>query len=247
MGIKNSRKYAFIGLCLYSCFSYATDVEAMSLLSSVSKEDIAKVLEISALFTCISLLPSALILLTSFTRNVIVLSLLRTALGLQQTPPNSILISIALLLTSFTMMPVAQEIYEKAYVPYQHQQISLEEAWIQMKTPLQSFMEKQTREKDMEVILELTRKQPTLVGNEHSFFQLIPAFLLSELQTAFQIGFLIFLPFILIDILVSGILLTLGIMMMPPQTISLPIKLLLFVLIDGWDLLLRALADSIHV
>ncbi len=153
---------------------------------------------------------------------------------------------LALFLTLFTMMPVANVIYEQAYQPYQAHQITTATALTKAQTPLKQFMLKQTREKDMRLILQLAKE--TLPANAHEIklHQLIPAFLLSELQTAFQIGFMIFLPFLLVDLIVSGILMTMGMMMMPPMTIALPIKILLFVLIDGWGLVIQALVGSFH-
>ncbi|WP_347252543.1 flagellar type III secretion system pore protein FliP [Legionella sp.] len=211
-----------------------------------AQDDLAPALQVFALLTLLSLAPSCLIMLSSFTRIVVVLSMLRNALGLQQTPPNSVLISLALFLTLFTMMPVAKRIYTEAYQPYQTHQINTEMALAKAKTPLKQFMLKQTREKDMQVILELAKEPPPATAQDIKFYQLIPAFLLSELQTAFQIGFMIFLPFLLVDLIVSGILMTMGMMMVPPMTIALPIKILLFVLIDGWDIVVQALIGSFH-
>ncbi|MFI4918193.1 MAG: flagellar type III secretion system pore protein FliP [Legionellales bacterium] len=210
------------------------------------KETVSPALQAFALLTVLSLAPSILIMLSSFTRIVVVLSMLRTALGLQQTPPNTVLISLSLFLTLFTMMPVAKSIYAEAYQPYEAQLISTETALNRAATPLKQFMLKQTREKDMQVILQLAKEPMPASAAEIKFYQLVPAFLLSELQTAFQIGFMIFLPFLLVDLIVSGILMTMGMMMMPPMSISLPVKILLFVLIDGWDLLVQALVGSFH-
>lgn len=208
---------------------------------------IAPALQVFAVLTLLSLAPSLLIILSSFTRIVVVLSMLRNALGLQQTPPNSVLISLALFLTLFTMMPVAQKIYKNAWQPYQSKQIDAEMALEKAEIPLKSFMLKQTREKDMQTILTLAKEPLPRQASDIHFYHLAPAFLLSELQTAFQIGFMIFLPFLLVDLIVSGILMTMGMMMMPPMTISLPVKILLFVLIDGWDLTAQALVGSFHL
>jgi len=203
-------------------------------------------LQVFALLTVLSLAPSILIMLSSFTRIVVVLSMLRSALGLQQTPPNTVIISLALFLTLFTMMPVAKMIYSQAYQPYQDKQINSEAALQKAEEPLRQFMLKQTREKDLQLILQLAKEPLPSRAEDIKFYQLVPAFLLSELQTAFQIGFMIFLPFLLVDLIVSGILMTMGMMMMPPMTISLPIKILLFVLIDGFDLVVQALVTSFH-
>ncbi len=210
------------------------------------QETVSPALKAFALLTVLSLAPSILIMLSSFTRIIVVLSMLRNALGLQQTPPNTVIISLALFLTAFTMMPVAKVIYSDAYEPYQAKQINTEVALQMAAKPLRQFMLHQTREKDLQLILQLAKEPVPARADEIKFYQLIPAFLLSELQTAFQIGFMIFLPFLLIDLIVSGILMTMGMMMMPPMTISLPIKILLFVLIDGFDLVVQALVSSFH-
>ncbi len=210
------------------------------------KESVSPALQVFAILTVLSLAPSILIMLSSFTRIVIVLSMLRNALGLQQTPPNSVIISLALFLTLFTMMPVAKIIYADAYEPYQAKTINSEVALKKAYEPLQEFMLKQTREKDLQLILKLAKEPIPSRAKDIQFYQLIPAFLLSELQTAFQIGFMIFLPFLLIDLIVSGILMTMGMMMMPPMAIALPIKILVFVLIDGFDLVVQALVTSFH-
>lgn len=209
-------------------------------------DNVSPALQAFALLTVLSLAPSILIMLTSFTRIVIVLSMLRNALGLQQTPPNTVIISLALFLTMFTMMPVGKKIYHDAYLPYQTKALNSEQALQKAVNPLRGFMLNQTREKDLQLILQLAKEPLPSNANDVKFYQLIPAFVLSELQTAFQIGFMIFLPFLLVDLIVSGILMTMGMMMMPPMTISLPIKILLFVLIDGFDLVVQALVSSFH-
>lgn len=210
------------------------------------QDNVSPALQAFAVLTVLSLAPSILIMLSSFTRIIVVLSMLRNALGLQQTPPNTVIISLSLFLTLFTMMPVVKTIYKESYQPYEAHQINTETALNTAAKPLKQFMLKQTREKDMQVILELAKEPMPLTAEEIKFYQLIPAFLLSELQTAFQIGFMIFLPFLLVDLIVSGILMTMGMMMMPPMSISLPVKILLFVLIDGWDLVVQALVGSFH-
>lgn len=211
-----------------------------------SDGDMAPALQVMALLTVLSLAPGILIMLSSFTRIVIVLSMLRTALGLQQTPPNSVLISLSLFLTFFSMMPVTTKIYHDAYIPYKEQHLSIEKTLEMAAEPLKVFMLRQTREKDMQLILDLAKAAVPDTTEEIKLIHLIPAFLLSELQTAFQIGFMIFLPFLLVDLIVSGILMTMGMMMLPPMSISLPIKILLFVLIDGWNLVIQSLILSIR-
>lgn len=237
----------FILILLTPVLSLAAPTNG-SLLGAVhfDQENVSPALQAFALLTILSLAPSILIMLSSFTRIIVVLSMLRNALGLQQTPPNTVLISLALFLTLFTMMPVGKVIYAEAYQPYQEKKISMETALQKAASPLRQFMLHQTREKDLQMILELAKEPVPSSAEEIKLYQLIPAFLLSELQTAFQIGFMIFLPFLLIDLIVSGILMTMGMMMMPPMTISLPVKILLFVLIDGFDLVVQALVSSFH-
>ena len=210
------------------------------------QDNVSPALQAFAVLTRLGLAPSILIMLSSFTRIIVVLSMLRNALGLQQTPPNTVIISLSLFLTLFTMMPVAQNIYTHSWLPYEAHKIDTKTALTEAAKPLKKFMLKQTREKDMKVILDLAKEPLPSSSEEIKLYQLVPAFLLSELQTAFQIGFMIFLPFLLVDLIVSGILMTMGMMMMPPMSISLPVKILLFVLIDGWDLVVQALVGSFH-
>lgn len=212
----------------------------------LDQDQLSPALQAFALLTVLSLTPSILMMLSSFTRIVIVLSMLRTALGLQQTPPNSVVVSLALFLTLFTMMPIAKTIYQEAYEPYEAHQIDSKAALNKAQEPIKTFMLKQTREKELKTIFQLAKEPPPKKASDIKLYQLIPAFLLSELQIAFQIGFMIFLPFLLVDLIVSGLLMTMGMMMMPPMSISLPVKILLFVLIDGWDLVVQALVGSFH-
>ncbi len=235
--------YCLILLITFAkCFASGTNIGPLHF----EQDNLSPALQAFALLTVLSLAPSILIMLSSFTRIVVVLSMLRTALGLQQTPPNTVIISLSLFLTLFTMMPVAKTIYVEAYQPFEAHQISTEVALQNALNPLKKFMLQQTREKDMKIILQLAKEPIPATAKEIKFYALIPAFLLSELQTAFQIGFMIFLPFLLVDLIVSGILMTVGMMMMPPMSISLPVKILLFVLIDGWDLIIQALVGSFH-
>lgn len=210
------------------------------------EEGISQALLVFGLLTCLSLAPSILIMASSFTRIIIVLSMLRNALGLQQTPPNMVLMSLALFLTLFTMMPILKTIYQEAYQPYQAHKLPFKQALEKAEAPLKTFMLKQTRERDLALMLQLAKEPLPNKASAVELHHLVPAFLLSELQTAFQIGFMIFLPFLLIDLIVSGILMTLGMMMVPPMSIALPIKILLFVLIDGWNLIIEALVSSFH-
>lgn len=241
MTFKLSLSVVFIMVLMWSGVSHSSTIIGPF---AVDQDNLSPAMQTFAILTLLSLAPSALIMMTSFTRIVVVLSMLRNALGLQQTPPNTVLISLSLFLTLFTMMPVAEQIYQTAYEPYQRKQLSTAAALQKAGIPLKKFMLKQTHEKDLHMILNLAKEPfPNSVA-DIKMHQLIPAFLLSELQTAFQIGFMIFLPFLLVDLIVSGTLMTVGMMMMPPMTISLPLKLLLFVLIDGWDLIVQALVGS---
>lgn len=209
-------------------------------------QDLALALKILLGLTVLSLAPAILIVTTSFTRIILVLSMLRQALGMQQTPPNTVLISLALFLTAFSMMPVVDAINEQAYQPYVEGKLSSEEAVTRGLVPVRDFMLRQTREEDLALMLELSRKPMPTKPEDVSLPALIPAFMLSELYTAFQIGFIVFIPFLLVDIVVSSMLMSLGMMMVPPMMISLPIKILMFVLIDGWNLLVRSLMSSFH-
>lgn len=196
--------------------------------------------------TLLTLLPALLVSVTAFLRIIIVLSMLRHAIGMQETPPNTVLIGIALFMTLFTMSPALQQINEGALQPFMRGKLSMEKAYEQGSRPLREFIVRQTREQDLALMVELSKAKPPQSMEEVSNVQLIPAFMLSELRAAFQIGFVIFLPFLLIDLIVSSILMGLGMMMMPPVAISLPVKILMFVLIDGWSLVLKALVGSFH-
>ena len=243
---KNSIIWISILLLLLPVVSIAASPTTLFNSIQFDQDNVSPALQVFALLTLLSLAPGILIMLSSFTRIVVVLSMLRSALGLQQTPPNTVLISLALFLTLFTMMPVAESIYTQAYQPYQAKQIDTQSALKKAESPLRQFMLRQTREKELQLIWHLAKEKVPARVEDIKFYQLIPAFLLSELQTAFQIGFMIFLPFLLVDLIVSGILMTMGMMMMPPMSISLPIKILLFVLIDGFDLVTQSLVTSFH-
>lgn len=194
--------------------------------------------------TLLALVPSLLVCLTAFLRIVIVLSMLRQAIGLPDTPPNSVLIGLALFLTLFTMNPVLQQLNVGALQPFMTGEIGTQEAVARAARPLRTFMIRQTREQDLALMVELSHAQTPDGIDDVGTLQLIPAFMLSELRAAFQIGFVIFLPFLLIDLVVSSILMSLGMMMMPPITVALPIKILMFVLVDGWSVVLKALVGS---
>jgi flagellar biosynthesis protein FliP len=194
--------------------------------------------------TLLTFIPAILLLMTSFTRIIIVLGLLRNALGTQSAPPNQVILGIALFMTYFIMSPVIDNIYQDAYVPYSQNQITMQEGLTQAAKPLQQFMLAQTRETDLALFVNMSHQDDIQTREDVPLKVLVPAFVVSELKTAFQIGFTIFIPFLVIDLVVASTLMALGMMMVPPATVSLPFKLMLFVLADGWHLLLGSLAQS---
>jgi flagellar biosynthetic protein FliP len=198
------------------------------------------------LMTALTFIPAALLMMTSFTRIIIVLSLLRQALGTQTAPPNQVMVGLALFLTLFVMGPTFDRIYTEAYVPLQENRIQMEEAMDKGAAPLKAFMLKQTRQSDLALFVKISRT-PALQGPDDVPLRvLVPSFITSELKTAFQIGFAIFIPFLIIDMVVASVLMSMGMMMMSPAVISLPFKLMLFVLVDGWQLLLGSLSQSFY-
>lgn len=211
---------------------------------ALAQQDYSPVVRTFLFLTLLSFVPLLLIALTSFTRIVIVLSLVRHALGLQQTPPNSVVVTLAVFLTLFTMAPVIEDVGNRAVQPYLQSEITTVDAMREAYVPLREFMVRQTRERDLEAVLAMANVPPPESIDEIQARHLIPAFLLSELRTAFQIGFVIFLPFLLIDLMVSAILMSLGMIMVPPVTVSLPLKILVFLLVDGWVLVSQALLGS---
>lgn len=196
--------------------------------------------------TLLAVLPALLVCLTAFLRTIIVLSMLRHAIGMPETPPNSVLIGLALFITLFTMSPVMHTLNEQAVRPFMEGKIGLEAAYQKGSGPMRDFMVRQTREQDLALMVELSKAKRPETVEEIGNVQLVPAFMLSELRAAFQIGFVIFLPFLLIDLIVSSVLMALGMMMMPPTTVALPLKILMFILVDGWTLVLKALVGSFH-
>lgn len=207
---------------------------------------LAEPIKVVLLLTVLAVLPAIVIAMTSFTRIVIVLSMLRHAFGMQDTPPNMVLVSLALFLSLFTMAPAFEQINANAIKPLTENRIPLEKALDEGVKPLRDFMVRQTREKDLALILEIARVDAPESIEQVRTVHIIPAFLISELKTAFQIGFIVFLPFLLLDLVVASILMSMGMLMVPPTIISLPLKILMFVLIDGWALTIRALLGSFH-
>lgn len=206
--------------------------------------EISSAIKILLGLTVLSLAPAILMSMTSFIRIVIVLSMLRHAMGMQETPPNTVVISLALFLTLFTMSSSLQEVNTKAFQPFMSGKLSAEKAGAEAIKPIREFMVRQTREQDLALMVELSKAEQPKTIEDINMIQLIPAFMLSELRSAFQVGFVIFLPFLLIDLIVSSALMSLGMMMVPPASIALPIKILMFVLIDGWNLVVRALLGT---
>lgn len=233
-------------LIFYSVFSISADVSLPGVTIDMAEDDldVANAIKILIGMTALSLAPGLLVILTSFTRIIVVISMLRMALGMQQTPPNTVLISLALFLTLFSMMPVFEKIDVQAIQPYMSEKLTTEQAIDQARQPIQAFMIKQTREEDLLLMLDLAKADVPSSVDAVKLVHLIPAFMLSELKTAFQIGFIIFLPFLLIDIVVASILMSMGMLMVPPMMISLPIKVLMFILIDGWYIVTKSLMES---
>jgi flagellar biosynthesis protein FliP len=203
-----------------------------------------KLVQIVALITVLSIAPSILIMMTSFVRIVVVLSLLRTAMGLQQSPPNSVIVSLALFLTLFVMTPALKDAYNQGIVPLTTNQITTEQAFERTTAPLKKFMAAHVREGDLKLFMDMSHAKPVSSPDQIALTTLAPAFMLSELKRAFEIGFLIFVPFLIIDMAVASILMSMGMMMLPPVVISLPFKLIFFVLVDGWRLVAGSLVES---
>jgi flagellar biosynthesis protein FliP len=203
-----------------------------------------RVLQLIALMTVLSLAPSILVMVTSFTRIVVVLSILRTALGTATAPPNTVLVSLALFLTAFVMGPSFERAYEVGVKPLIANQITTEQAFERSSGPLRDFMLKNVREKDLKLFVDMAKEDKAAAPEDLSMRIVIPAFMISELKRAFEIGFLLFLPFLIIDLVVASVLMSMGMMMLPPVVVSLPFKLIFFVLVDGWSLVAGSLVQS---
>ena len=210
------------------------------------KIDSSNALQILLLMGGLSLVPAILFTVTGFTRILIVLGFIRSAMGTQSTPPNQVLVGIALFLTLFVMSPTIGAIKKDAWEPLQHHQISTATAIKRAEEPLREFMFRQTRTKDISLFVSMSRIKTPQTRAEVPTYVLIPAFIMSELKTAFQIGFLIFLPFLIIDLIISSTLMSVGMVMLPPTFISMPFKILLFILVDGWDVITHSLVQSFH-
>ena len=201
-------------------------------------------LQLLALMTTITLLPSLLLMMTSFVRIIIVMSILRQALGTGQTPPNTVLVGLSLFLTLFIMSPVLTDVYQNALIPYLQNGMAFDKALVAAEGPIRGFMLRQTREDDIAMFMQMANKLEVASSESVPITTLIPAFITSELKSAFTIGFLIYIPFVVIDLIVASVLMSMGMMMLSPMMISMPFKLMLFVLVDGWSLILGSLAAS---
>lgn len=216
----------------------------ISIFSDTDPTNVSTSVKLLLLLTVLSLAPSILILMTSFARIIIILSLTRSALATSTMPPNQVLIGLALFLTFFIMAPTFQEVYDDALEPLFDSEIGLEEAYDRASIPFKEFMAEHTRQKDLELFLNYNQSERPATIEEIPLTVLVPSFVLSELKTAFQMGFMIFIPFLVIDMIVASVLMAMGMMMLPPVMVSLPFKILLFVLVDGWYLVMKSILQS---
>ncbi|RYG73861.1 flagellar biosynthesis protein FliP [Lentibacillus lipolyticus] len=218
--------------------------EFIDMFSGSDPSNVSTSVQLLLLLTVLSLAPSILVLMTSFTRIVIVLSFVRTSLATQQTPPNQVLIGLALFLTFFIMAPTFQEVYDEGLQPLFNEEITLDEAYDRVSAPMKDFMADHTRQKDLQLFMDYSGMEQPESVEAIPLTTLVPAFAISELKTAFQMGFMIFVPFLIVDMAVASILMSMGMMMLPPVMISLPFKILLFVLVDGWYLITQSLLQG---
>ncbi len=224
-----------------------TGIQALTVTTRGDVQTWSVSLQILAIMTVLTLLPAGLMMLTAFTRIVIVLAILRQAIGLMQAPSSQIIIGLALFLTLFIMAPVFDRIKDEAVLPYLNEQIEIDQAFTRAQAPLRTFMLAQTRESDIEMFVKIAGVTDLETPDDLPMSVLVPAFITSELKTAFQIGFLIYVPFLVIDLVVASVLMAMGMMMLSPMMISLPFKIMLFVLVDGWTLIMGTLASSFYV
>lgn len=237
-----------LGLAVFPSLAFAQEIPGITATpTDDGGTQWSVTLQTFLLLSSMAFLPAVLLMMTGFARIIIVLSLLRTAMGTQSAPPNQVLIGLALFLTFFVMSPVLQEIYDTAWVPLTNDDIGFDQALVLASEPLREFMLAQTRQDDLAMFVDLAGVGPLQGPEELPMRVLMPAFITSELKTAFQIGFTIFIPFLIIDLVVASTLMSLGMMMVPPATISLPFKLMLFVLVDGWQLLVGSLTQSFYI
>ncbi len=245
---RNKNHMRLLILIALVAISSAVNAEGLPILNAINNgaqgTRYSVTLELVALMTVLTVLPSLLLMMTPFIRIVIVLSLLRQALGTGQTPPNQVLVGLSLFLSFFIMAPVLNQVYDKAVVPYLNNTMVLEKALAAAETPVRAFMLNQTRKEEITAFAQIANKGVLTDAKTVPFFTLVPAFITSELKSAFTIGFLIYIPFVVIDLIVASILMSLGMMMLSPMMISMPFKLMLFVLVDGWSLTMGSLAAS---
>ena len=235
------------GLALALFWSAPALAQSVSIdLGSESGTVTGRIIQIVALITLLSLAPTAIVMVTSFTRIIVVLSLLRTAMGAQQTPPNAVLIALALFLTFFVMQPTFQEAYDQGIQPLIEEQITEEEAFTRSVAPVRDFMLRHVRQQDLGLFMNMAGIEQVTTPQDTPLRALVPAFMISELRRAFEIGFLLFVPFLIIDMVIASVLMAMGMMMLPPTTISLPFKLIFFVLVDGWYLVVGSLVQSFN-
>ena len=225
-------------------YSWAQGIPMVNVTGTGKDTQYSLSLQLLALMTVLTLLPSLLLMMTSFVRIIIVMSILRQALGTGQTPPNNVLVGIALFLTLFIMSPTLEAVYQNAAVPYMEQGMKFDKALAAAEAPMRSFMTKQTREDDIGMFMQMARNKDVASADAVPFTTLVPAFITSELKSAFTIGFLIYIPFVVIDLIVASVLMSMGMAMLSPMMISMPFKLMLFVLVDGWSLIMGSLAAS---
>jgi flagellar biosynthetic protein FliP len=241
---RQSRRAALIGLAIGVMLAAPASAQTLSLDLGQGGGVAERALQLIAVLTVLSLAPSILIMVTSFTRIAVVLSLLRSALGTQTAPPNAVIVGLALFLTGFVMAPTLREAYTVAVEPLAAGQIQPLEAYNRGVVPFKTFMLRHVREKDLQLFMEMSREPPPATPQEVQIQVLVPAFMISELRRAFEIGFLLFVPFLIIDLVVASILMSVGMMMLPPVTVALPFKLIFFVLVDGWGLVAGSLVKS---
>ena len=240
------------GLLVFGSFFAGSTAQAQTALPKISlgvepsdnPQDLSVALQIVLLLTVLTLAPSILVMMTSFIRIAVVLSFLRQAIGTNQMPPNQLIVALALILTFFVMSPVANQAYDQGLKPYLDGQITQEQAFDQGMAPIKTFMLKQVREKDLALFVKLSGMEQPKNRDDIPLRLLVPGFVLSELRTAFQIAFIVFIPFLIIDMVVASVLMSMGMLMLPPIMVALPFKILLFVLVDGWYLIVKALVES---
>ncbi|UJF18014.1 flagellar type III secretion system pore protein FliP [Vibrio sp. SS-MA-C1-2] len=247
--MKNKLTLPLITLLLFfiSTAVNANDFTVLTVQDTNGESEYSVKLQILILMTLLSFVPAFVIMCTSFTRIIVVLAILRQALGLQQSPPNQVLVGLALILTILIMRPVWTEIYDKAYVPYEQNEQTLMQSLKVAEVPLRQFMLNQTQKSAIEQMMKIADEPLATPVEETPFLVLLPAYVISELKTAFQIGFMLFLPFLVIDLVVASVLMSMGMMMLSPLIVSLPFKLLVFVVVDGWEMLVGSLATSFAV